>query len=300
MTKPLMTETKCIFCGKESADYVLFPELLNDDTFSNYSFSARRKRKREHYKILKCKKCGLVRSSPIADEETINQLYKGSEFIFPAEAPFAAETYSLLLEKLNNKYKANSNSLLEIGCSTGFFLEKVKKIGMTNILGFEPSKSCFEHCTTDIKKNVICDIYKPELLNEKTFDTICSFHVWDHLTHPDETLKSLVEKLNTNGCVLFVCHDVEALSAKILKDHSPIFDIEHIYLFSQKTIRNLFKSAGLKILETGSLRNNYPIRYWLKMLPIFNSLEAALPSFISSIPLALKAGNLYAFGRKEA
>ncbi|MBI4689208.1 MAG: class I SAM-dependent methyltransferase [Nitrospirae bacterium] len=299
MNEEYFIETKCLFC-EQAEDSVLYPQLFEKDTFSGYTFSARRERKREHYRIVVCNKCGLVRSNPIIDENKLNDLYAKSYFIFSDEAPYASQTYIMLLKYLTDKYNGNDRikSLLEIGCSTGFFLEKVMQMGISDVVGFEPSKDCCENAGEDIKGKIINDVFNPEVIGEKKFDLACSFHVFDHLTDPKRVLLSIVKSLNPNGHVLLVCHDVESWGAKLLGDYNPIFDVEHVYLFSKKTISLLLESAGLTVLEAGSLSNTYPLGYWMRMLPVMNKVARMLPENIKKIPIKLKAGNLYAYARK--
>jgi SAM-dependent methyltransferase len=240
----------------------------------------------------------LVRSNPIIDQKRINALYVQSCFIFGKEAPYTARTYASLLKKMMKDHISGKiSSLLEIGSSTGFFLEEAMAMGFHDVAGFEPSKDCYAHAREAVKCRIINSVYDPAALGGKTFDLACSFHVFDHLTDPIAALVSIKHCLNPGGYVLLVCHDVESWSAKLLGDHSPIFDVEHIYLFSRKTVRKLFESVGFRILEVGSLANCYPLGYWMRMLPFANRAAHRLPSFLGNIPITLNGGNLYAFGQ---
>lgn len=292
-----MVETECLFCDR-SDDIERFPEILYKESFTGYAFSARRERKREHYRIVQCQKCSLVRSSPILDEASINQLYAESEFIFSDEAPYAADTYINLILKLSKKYGVNVGSLLEIGCSTGFLLEKALRAGIGNVTGFEPSRQCKEHAVAEVKEHIINDVFSMETLGDQQFDMACTFQVIDHLKNPGGVVADMGKAVRPGGLILIVCHDVESWSAKLLKGSSPIFDVEHVYLFSRETIARLFRDQGIEVLETGSLANTYPLSYWMRMLPVMNKLVKVFPGFIRNIPVGLNAGNLYIIGRR--
>jgi len=291
-------ETKCLLCERPE-DKVLYPERLCEESFTGYSFSARRLRKCEHYRIVKCAKCSLVRSSPVIEENKLNELYAESEFIFSDEAPYAADTYINLLKKLIGKYSLKSKSLTEIGCSTGFFLEKAMETGIEDLLGFEPSRQCREHTKERLKGMIVNDVFRPETLGDKKFDLACSFHTIDHLMDPKSFLTNIKNALNPGGHALIVCHDVESWSAKLLGENSPIFDVEHIYLFSLNTISMLFRRTGFRVVEAGTLSNTYPVGYWMRMMPVANKAANLLPDIIKKIPLGVKAGNLYILGENE-
>ena len=53
------------------------------------------------------------------------------------------------------------------------------------------------------------------------------------------------------GVVLSLNHNVEAFSARLLKERSPIIDIEHTHLYSPSTQRMLFEEAGFEACEGG-------------------------------------------------
>ena len=294
-----LVETRCPFCGSADGP-ILYRARLYPDSFTEHSFSARRTRRREHYRIVRCATCSLVRSNPILDENRMNALYQASKFIFPEEERYAAETYASLFARLTGGQAGAVESLLEIGCSTGFFLERALDLGVKEVVGFEPSRDCVARARQPVRDRIIRDVYRPELLAGRTFDAVCSFHVFDHLRDPKAVLASAVEHLNPGGCAVLVCHDVEGWTARLLGDFSPIFDVEHVCLFSRKTMAMLLESAGLEAIEVGPLSNRYPLGYWLRLLPAAGALAGWLPKFLARIPIALKAGNLYGFGRRPA
>ncbi len=57
----------------------------------------------------------------------------------------------------------------------------------------------------------------------------------------------------------------DSLQAKILRDRSPIIDVEHIYLFNKITLSRLFTEANFAVLNVGDIKNSYPINYWLRL-----------------------------------
>lgn len=292
-------KTNCLFCDRED-DLLLYPPRFRKNSFTGYAFSARRNRAREHYRIVACRRCGLVRSNPILDESEINKLYGDSYFTFVQEAPYAARTYAVLLQQLIRRHiPAGILSLLEIGCSTGFFLEEALRMGIAEISGFEPSKDCLAKASERVKPHIINHPFDPQVLSRKTFDLVCGFHILDHLSDPAKTLTSIKSCLHPGSYILLVCHDVESWSAKLLGENSPIFDIEHIYLFSRRSIQRLLEMAGFQLLESGLVTNTYPLGYWIRMVPSGHWVVQGLPNFLCNLPITLPAGNLYAFGQRS-
>jgi hypothetical protein len=54
----------------------------------------------------------------------------------------------------------------------------------------------------------------------------------------------------------------------VLGARSPIYDVEHLQLFSDRSIRRLLERGGLNAVETRPVRNRYPIAYWTKIAPL--------------------------------
>lgn len=300
MNAPVWKNTQCLFCA-QARDRELYPALLRPESLTGYAFSARRARNREHYSIVACEQCGLVRSNPILDEASLAQLYAESSFLFSEEEAFAAATYAELLAMLVRRFNGGRPvvSLLEVGCSTGFFLERALEMGVRDILGVEPSRDCVAHARPAARPLIQNAFFTPGLVRDRTFDVACSFHVIDHLSRPDETLAAMAALLRPGGFVLLACHDAAAWSARLLGDHSPIFDVEHIYLFSRKTLPLLAEKAGLRVLACGGLANRYPLGYWLRMAPGGGLASHCLPRALLRLPVKFNAGNMYLVARKD-
>ena len=294
------TSTTCLFCN-ESHDEVIYRQRLNQDSFSGYAFSARRQRKREHYQIVKCKRCGLVRSHPIIDLERMNDLYRESEFLSTDEVPYAAQNGLRLVNELRSgcDLPGKEVSLIEIGCGNGLFLREAQLSGISKVLGFEPSSDCLAKAPARIADKIVNEPFDPGLVNGQKFSLGCLFQVIDHLPRPDETLRRLREVLTPGAGLIITCHDVQGWTARLLGEGSPIFDVEHTFFFSRQTLGRLLEETGYRVLKVCSLYDTYRIDYWLRMAPVPVWLKKMVPSALGSKTVGLKAGNLYAFGVRE-
>ncbi len=99
-------------------------------------------------------------------------------------------------------------------------------------------------------------------------------------------------------------HNRRALSALLLGLKSPIFDVEHLQLFSRKSMRRLLTTAGFTRIRVVPILNCYPLSYWLRLLPIPRRLKqqvlpALLGTRLGQLALPLPAGNLAALGFKS-
>jgi hypothetical protein len=122
---------------------------------------------------------------------------------------------------------------------------------------------------------------------------------------PLDVCRDAVRALAPNGALLIACHDRRALTARVLRQRSPIFDIEHVQLFSPRSMRALLGAVGLERVDVRPLRNRYPLRYWLQLAPLPESVKAPLRRLLSTgrfidRPVSLGVGNLVAVGYKPA
>lgn len=293
-----LKERKCL-CGKEG-DSLLYPEKIDWARFSADEFSARRDRRTTHYRIVRCNNCALVRSSPIFSDDDLNMFYKKCGFISMKESASAARTYALLLlGYLELLADVKSARLLEVGCGDGAFLKEIQKHGIREVSGVEPTEDALGHASPAIRSVIINDIFKPGLFRPESFDIICAFHVLDHLSDPDVFLKEAYRVIKTGGMIFLVCHNVDAVVNRVFGERSPVFDIEHIFLFNKSSLRNLAEKCGFESVNIGDIRNRYRVSYWLKYAPLLNGATRFLPRFIKDIQVPLKAGNIFICARKK-
>jgi len=292
----------CAICGKNQKKVLLYKETIAFDKIDKDIFSARRTPDRIHYQLLKCQVCGLIFSSPILAEDKIKHLYKKSELTYEVEIPSLKKTYGNYLRRAL-KFTVKKPKLVEIGGGNGFFLEEAKKNKVFDIWGVEPSREAVTKARRDIKKRIIIDFFPTKKIRPGSCDIICFFQTLDHVTDPNNFLSACHQALRREGIILCIQHDTEGLSVKLLGERSPIFDIEHIYLFNKSNLEKILNKNGFEILEVFNVENKFPLRYWLRMFPLPNGVKALLLKLtgllkLADLPLKLPAGNMGAIARK--
>jgi SAM-dependent methyltransferase len=138
-----------------------------------------------------------------------------------------------------------------------------------------------------------------------SFDAVTLFQVLDHLPDPVEVLSEVRRLLRPGGVILALNHNVDAWSARVLRERSPIFDVEHTYLYSPETMRRLFNEVGFDVISVGPVQNTYSIGYLVHLTPLPHRLKAAfLPrlkrSKVGQTTLTVPLGNLCLLGRRGA
>jgi len=293
--------TRCAICGTEDEATPLWPARFDAAALDPRVFSARRLPDRVHYAMVKCMRCGLVRSDPVAPPERLAALYARSAFTYGDEVTDLRHTYGRYLRRVAAA-GAPCDSLLEIGCGSGFFLEEALEQGWRTVRGVEPSHDAIDAASPRVRDRIVCDVMREGLLGAERFDVVCLFQVLDHAPDPGALLDACRAALSPGGLALAINHNVDALPARLLGERSPIVDIEHTYLYNPRTMKRLFERHGFEVLESGAVWNRYALRYLVRLLPGPVGPKRALVDVLRRHALgrwrlSLPLGNLYLIAR---
>jgi SAM-dependent methyltransferase len=299
MTRIELRRTRCAICDTEGNAREIYPATLSENDFTSSVFSARRRPDRIHYRIVRCNDCGLIRSDPVADCDLLNRLDTESHFDYEQETSNLAHTYGRALAGLS-RFGMRHGSLLEIGCGNGFFLREALRQGMREVAGVEPSREAVAAARSDIRPRIHCGVMKPELFEPDAFDVVCLFQVFDHVPDPRGLLRECLRVLRPDGLLLAVNHNVRAVSSRLLRERSPIIDIEHTYFYDPWTMRRIAADSGFRVRATGSIWNTYSLEYLLKLLHLPGPLQAVAASGgpLRRLNLTVPLGNLYLVAQK--
>jgi SAM-dependent methyltransferase len=297
-----LRQTRCAFCGTLDNAVEAYGANFDLGDFNPAVFSARRMPDRLHYRMVRCKRCGLLRSDPVADSQMLERLYRQSVQSYDGEISNLRSTYGGYLDLLRPRGRPR-RALLEIGCGSGFFLEEARLRGYDDVWGIEPSEAAADQAAPGIREHIIRDVLRPGLLGDETFDAICMFQVFDHLADPNEALDVCFRLLRPGGQVLALNHDAGSLSARLLGERSPIIDIEHTYLYDRRSMAAMFAKHGFEVLRTGRAHNRYSLQYLGQLMPLPAGAKKALLELLrksgrGSLRLRVGLGNLFLIARR--
>jgi len=294
--------SSCAICKETTKHSILYKKNFSfKKDLNTRIFSARRLPDKIHGSIVKCDKCSLVRSLEVIDRAQLNELYKDSNFTYSSMTQKLKDTYTLIL-KTGMRFSPSKMTFLEVGCGNGFMLEAAKKLGFKEVCGVEPSIDAISHADKSVKRYIVNDILKPSSFPESKFDLVCAFQVFDHIPDPNSFLKICHKILKKDGVLLLMNHDVSSLSAKILGERSPIFDIEHTYLYDQSTISKILSQNHFQVKKVYSPQAIMTIRYISRLLPLPNKIKEILTNFKLSLldkTIKFQPGNLCAIAIKK-
>lgn len=294
----------CPICGSREHSSVFAESNVDVAKLDEYAFASRKTPEYMHWRLLDCARCDLLYASPAPTGHSLSAAYEEASFDSGTEARYAAATYAGLLPALKRRLP-NLNGVLDIGTGDGAFLERLLDAGFSNVSGVEPSSAPIRAASPRARPLIRRALFRAEDYTPRSFSLITCFQTIEHLEDPLALARDIERLLRPGGAALFVAHNRRAFSARILGRRSPIFDIEHLQLFSPVSLRRLFATAfgDAADVEVGSVFNKYPIAYWVRLLPFPRSLKHPLISFLrfsgaGSLPVPMPAGNVFTIAWK--
>ncbi|QNG27875.1 class I SAM-dependent methyltransferase [Synechococcus sp. HK01-R] len=165
------------------------------------------------------------------------------------ESDFYKRIYNSGLDLLCEHQPAGN--LLDIGCSSGYFLSIASSRGY-NTYGVEPNKLESTHAK-DNGVNIIGSTID-EIPESLKFNAITMWDVLEHIDSPSNFIGRLKSILNPGGVVFIQVPTSESLAARIMRDKCNMFDgIEHLTLFSRKSLIRCFSNCGFEHLNAKSV-----------------------------------------------
>ena len=260
-----MRELTCATCG--CADYKVRYEARLPD-IDTLNFSARRPGRHYHPRIVECRRCGQIYSNPFFSEELIARLYRDAGYISEPQLANMTRDYVSEFKRAVGPRAGEDLRVLEVGCGDGFFLRALHQAGYRSLRGIEPGQDAVGRAAPDIKPLIINDFLGPDTFPVGSFDVVCCFQVMDHLPEPATFAGIIRGLLAPGGIFLAINHDIRAPITRLLGERSPMYDVEHVYLFDRSTMRRLLVNAGFTVLTCRPLHNSYTMDYILKMFPL--------------------------------
>jgi SAM-dependent methyltransferase len=251
-------------------------------------------------RLVRCPVCDLVYASPVPGPDALADAYEDAAFDSAEEARYAAATYAEALQRLLPRLP-DRDGALDIGTGEGAFLSELLDLGFTGVGGIEPSTAPVAAADPRVAGLIEHDIFRADARPPASQSLITCFQTIEHVPDPAALVRDAVAMLKPGGIFLLVCHDRDARINRALGLRSPIVDVEHVQIFSRRSVGELLTRAGLETVTLRPIRNRYPIRYWARLLPIpgkaYDPLASALErSGLGGRALTVGVGNLVAWG----
>lgn len=245
-------ERPCPFCGSESYD--------NAEPFQG------------RYGVAKCKRCNSLYVNPCPTQDVLNDYYNHYEcnillekiYKKRAEKPQNAildsriETiikYMLMLDR-------NDIKILEVGCSNGSFLSKlrrrVEEKGINKqiyYVGVDTNDNAIRECV-DSELNLISATVEEYLdTTDEKFDIIWHSELVEHLIDPYDVFQKMHYVMNSGGYMIFTTPNDASIEMKNISYNVPrvlacnILPPMHLNAFSTQNVALFVIRAGFNVVD---------------------------------------------------
>ena len=270
---------------------------------SGFSFASRKEPEYMCHQLVQCTNCDLVYADQPPDENELAHAYHVADYDSSEEADDAAKAYLLALQP-TLAMLALRQSALEICTGTGIFLDYLSREGFTGIIGVEPSSAAIAAAPEYRRAWIREGMFREKDFAPGSFDLICCFMTMEHVREPDIVAGAAFRLLRPGGAFVIVTHDYRSLVNRLLGKRSPIIDIEHMQLFSERSVRYLFASTGYADVTVKSFVNTYSLRYWMRLAPLPRTIKSAVSGLmaflgVDGVKLGINVGNLITTGFKR-
>jgi SAM-dependent methyltransferase len=288
-------EAMCPACSSNGK--LKFKEKIEDKLFNELTFASRKRPELMHYDLFECENCYSLFTKRDVDLNNLLKNYEIAEYDSNTEAKFAARTYvTTLRTALPPLFKG---SVLDIGAGDGAFLKEAKGVFATSNLGIEPSIRAIEK-SEDLEVNLV-NIAIENFKSTDKFDLVTCFQTIEHLNDPRNFVETIKKFIKPGGYLAISCHNRLSAVNKILGEKSPIFDVEHLQVFTDSGIELLLKSLGFEIIYSKKYKNTYPLSYWLKIAPLGGKIKDIVErnKKLFSPPISINVGNHMIIGKLD-
>jgi SAM-dependent methyltransferase len=293
----------CPVCGSNRETRVFAEANVGRHSLNTFAFSSRKLPENLHHRIVECEECDLLYSSPVPMREFLEAAYRDASFDASEESRLASLTYARFLRRLVRSLPDRKGAL-DIGTGDGAFLQRLLEHGFTDVAGVEPSAAPVALAAPNVKSLIHLGPFRAPAFASASFRLITCFQTMEHVDDPLGLCREAHGLLKDGGAIFLVCHNHRAISARLMGLKSPIFDIEHLQLFSPASIRRTLERAGFTGIEVRTVVNRYPLHYWAKLAPLPPSLKAGMLRRLKTAALgrmlfAAPVGNIAAIGYKR-
>jgi SAM-dependent methyltransferase len=295
-----MIERACPVCGTRDASRLFAESNIDRSKLDAFAFASRKLPEYMHHRLLECARCDALYASPVPVRGTLATAYEAAAFDSGLEARYASRTYGRLLAGVKASLP-DTDGALDIGTGDGAFLQELLAAGFSRVAGVEPSSAPIAAADPEVRPLITHGMFESAAYEPRSFSLVTCFQTMEHLLDPVQMCRSAFELLKPGGALFLIGHDRRALSAKLMGRKSPIFDIEHLQLFSHRSARYMMERADYTNVRVRTFVNRYPLSYWFKLAPLpsaakGSTLRALRASGLGDLPIPLPVGNMAAVG----
>ena len=215
------------------------------------------------YTLLRCSQCSLVWLENPPPLEEMGDHYGADYHRLVQQAGDSSPRRWQQHAEILGRYK-QSGTLLDLGCSSGAFLESLKGQPW-RLYGVEISTDAAEKARARTGAEVFVGDVENAPFQPNSFDAITCFDVLEHMHQARQVLVKVREWLKPGGVFYTFLPNIDSAEARIFRSYWCGLELpRHLYHFTPPSLRKLAESVGLEPLCLTTVRNSqieYDVRY---------------------------------------
>lgn len=208
------------------------------------------------YKVVKCKKCGLLQLSLMPSIGKDKEFYGKNKQQKNINAPVDLKTIQKnSLEdtkrriQMVSEYVGKRQSVLDFASGYGFFLKGMEKLDY-KIAGVEISEERRKGSARVTKVKIFNDNLLENDAFLPKFDCITLFHALEHFADPVSFLKIMKKHLNKNGKLIIEVPNADDMLLSACEGYRNFYwQRAHLLYFNAETLKKTVENAGFLIIN---------------------------------------------------
>lgn len=231
---PPLETTPCAICGTDDAAFL----LAADDN---------RRHVPGTFRVVRCRKCGLVYLSPRPTPAGIGRYYPPDYSYHEAGPTSAARRFYYQL--FRKPPVPPGARVLDVGCGGGSYLLHLRAQGY-EVAGVEPNadlaRRLGESYGLDVRPGELVDTHFPDA----SFDAVTFWWVLEHAHRPLDQLREAHRIIKPGGRVVVALQNFGSLARLCFGSSWHHIDVPtHLYQFEPATLRRAFEVTGFRPLR---------------------------------------------------
>lgn len=210
------------------------------------------------FEISRCRDCGFIYTSVRPDYDTLYSRFYPDEYIC-----YGKKTNNFIADLIDRKRiegqaiqrcgllkkflrDGGPAAILEIGCATGEFLKACKGRIDCEAEGVEPNGRL---CDAVRKEgfNIIGSTFENAVLQDKKYDAICLFNVFEHLWDPIHALKKINRLLKPGGLLFVEIPNFGSLTRQLFGRYWFLYHLpRHLSFFDRRKLEEEMTKSGFE------------------------------------------------------
>lgn len=268
-----MREVVCNFCGSSRADLI-------------YTLTDRRLSLPDRFNLVQCRACGLLYLNPQPDWHELERHYPDHYAPFTGAIDDQAARFVRWARRYGVRRRCRSitrrvpaGRLLDVGCSTGVFLDEMRRQPGWNVAGVEPVAPAATYAAERFGLDVFHGTLLDAAYAEASFDVVTMWDVLEHVADPSAYVRETWRILKPGGWLVLKVPDLASWEARMFGPYWAGHEApRHLHGFTRLVLERQLRGLGFALARAEQIGSDYA-------------------TFVYSLAYRIEAGRLRGAGR---